>query len=48
MPGGQVALSGILEQQATQVIDAWAAWIPLEIGDVREEWVRLEGCRPLP
>jgi ribosomal protein L11 methyltransferase len=47
-PGGRVALSGVLEQQAAQVIDAWAAWMPLEIGDVREEWVRLEGCRPPP
>ncbi|MDR2208616.1 MAG: 50S ribosomal protein L11 methyltransferase [Azoarcus sp.] len=46
-PGGQVALSGVLEQQAAQVIDAWAAWIPLEIGGVQEEWVRLEGIRPL-
>jgi len=45
-PGGRVALSGVLEQQVAQVIDAWSAWIPLEIGDVREEWVRLEGCRP--
>jgi ribosomal protein L11 methyltransferase len=47
-PGGRVALSGVLEQQAAQVIDAWAAWIPLEIGGACEEWVRLEGCRPLP
>jgi ribosomal protein L11 methyltransferase len=46
IPGGRVALSGVLEQQAAQVIDAWSAWIPLKIGDVREEWVRLEGCRP--
>ncbi|MDR2925613.1 MAG: 50S ribosomal protein L11 methyltransferase [Azoarcus sp.] len=45
-PGGRVALSGILEQQATQVIDAWSAWLPLEIGDAREGWVRLEGRRP--
>ncbi|MDR2014735.1 MAG: 50S ribosomal protein L11 methyltransferase [Azoarcus sp.] len=45
-PGGRVALSGVLEQQADQVINAWAAWVPLEIGDIREEWVRLEGCRP--
>ena len=47
-PGGRVALSGVLEQQAAQVIDAWAAWMPLKIGDLREGWVRLEGCRPLP
>ena len=46
-PGGRVALSGVLEQQAAQVIDAWAPWIALKIGDVREEWVRLEGCRPV-
>jgi len=46
-PGGRVALSGVLEQQAAQVIDAWAAWVSLEVGDVREEWVRLEGYRPL-
>jgi len=42
-PGGRVALSGVLIQQAALVIDAWAAWIPLEIGDVQDEWVRLEG-----
>jgi ribosomal protein L11 methyltransferase len=47
-PGARVALSGVLEQQAAQVINAWAAWIPLEIGDSREEWVRLEGRRPPP
>jgi len=47
-PGGQVALSGVLEQQAAQVIDAWAPWVPLEVGDVQEGWVRLEGCRRVP
>lgn len=45
-PGGHVALSGILEQQAAQVIDVWAAWVPLKIGDIREGWARLEGHRP--
>ncbi|MDR2093180.1 MAG: 50S ribosomal protein L11 methyltransferase [Azoarcus sp.] len=43
--GGQVALSGVLEQQAAQVIDTWAHWIALEIGDSREAWVRLQGRR---
>lgn len=46
-PGGQVALSGVLEQQAAQVIAAWAPWVDLKIGNVREGWVRLEGCHPL-
>ncbi|MCL2591446.1 MAG: 50S ribosomal protein L11 methyltransferase [Betaproteobacteria bacterium] len=45
-PGGRVALSGILEQQAAQVIDAWATWISLKVGDAREGWVRLEGWCP--
>ncbi|MDR0703096.1 MAG: 50S ribosomal protein L11 methyltransferase [Azoarcus sp.] len=43
--GGQMALSGVLEQQAGQVIDTWAHWITLEIGDSREGWIRLQGHR---
>jgi ribosomal protein L11 methyltransferase len=43
--GGRIALSGVLEQQAGQVIDAWAPWITLEIGATHEGWVRLQGCR---
>ncbi|MDR0565237.1 MAG: 50S ribosomal protein L11 methyltransferase [Azoarcus sp.] len=45
-PGGKIALSGVLEQQAAQVIDAWRPWIKLTLGEVREEWVRLEGTKP--
>ncbi|MCL2876201.1 MAG: 50S ribosomal protein L11 methyltransferase [Betaproteobacteria bacterium] len=44
-PNGRVALSGVLEQQAPQVIETWAPLIPLEVGDMREGWVRLEGRR---
>ena len=44
-PGGQIALSGILEQQAAQVIHAWKPWLPLKIGATREGWIRLEGHR---
>ncbi|MDR1461686.1 MAG: 50S ribosomal protein L11 methyltransferase [Azoarcus sp.] len=43
--GGQVALSGVLEQQAAQVIDAWAPWVALDIGASCEGWVRLQGRR---
>ena len=45
-PGGLVALSGVLEQQAEQVIEAWTPWITLIPGAVRDGWVRLEGRRP--
>lgn len=44
-PGGRVALSGVLEPQAGQVIEAWASWISLEVGATLDGWVRLEGRR---
>ncbi|MDR2690057.1 MAG: 50S ribosomal protein L11 methyltransferase [Azoarcus sp.] len=44
-PGGQIALSGVLEQQASQVIDAWSPYLALEIGAALDGWVRLEGTR---
>jgi ribosomal protein L11 methyltransferase len=44
-PGGRVALSGILEQQAAQVISAWAPYLALEPGGTLDGWVRLEGRR---
>ncbi|AWI79674.1 50S ribosomal protein L11 methyltransferase [Parazoarcus communis] len=44
-PGGRVALSGVLEQQSEQVIDAWAPYIALEVGATSDGWVRLEGRR---
>ena len=47
-PGGQVALSGVLESQAEQVIEAWAPFITLRAGATLEGWVRLEGRRPGP
>jgi ribosomal protein L11 methyltransferase len=45
-PGGRIALSGVLETQAQQVIDAYAPWIGLRTGASMEGWVRLEGERP--
>lgn len=44
-PGGRLALSGVLEAQAQQVIDAYAPHIALTVGAAREGWVRLEGRR---
>lgn len=44
-PGGRIALSGVLETQAEQVIAAYAPLIELQIGDALEGWVRLEGVQ---
>jgi ribosomal protein L11 methyltransferase len=43
-PGGRLALSGVLEAQAGQVIAAYANYLPLHVGAVHEGWVRLEGA----
>lgn len=44
-PGGRLALSGVLEAQAAQVIAAYAPWLDLRVGAAHEGWVRLEGER---
>lgn len=44
-PGGKLALSGVLETQAEQVITAYAPFLPLRVGATHEGWVRLEGER---
>ncbi len=43
--GGCIALSGVLEMQAEQVIAAYAPYLPLKIGATRDAWVRLEGTQ---
>jgi ribosomal protein L11 methyltransferase len=42
-PGGHLALSGVLETQAEQVIAAYAPHIDLGVGASLDGWVRLEG-----
>jgi ribosomal protein L11 methyltransferase len=44
-PGGRIALSGVLETQADQVIAAWAPYLALEVGATCDGWIRLEGRR---
>jgi ribosomal protein L11 methyltransferase len=44
-PGGRLALSGVLEDQAEQVIAAYAPHIDLSLGATLEGWARLEGVR---
>ena len=45
-PGGQLALSGILAEQAQELIDIYAPYLPLDIVDVRDGWVCLGGTAP--
>ncbi|MDR1648391.1 MAG: 50S ribosomal protein L11 methyltransferase [Zoogloeaceae bacterium] len=45
-PGGHLALSGILETQADDLIAFYAPWIPLVVAAEREGWVCLAGVRP--
>lgn len=44
--GGQLALSGILREQAEEIIGIYAAWLPLMVADTREDWVCLSGTKP--
>ncbi|MCG2575543.1 50S ribosomal protein L11 methyltransferase [Dechloromonas sp. XY25] len=44
--GGWLALSGILREQVDEIVAIYAQWIPLQVADVREDWVCLSGTRP--
>lgn len=44
-PGGKLALSGILAEQAEELIACYAPWIALAVADTREGWVCLNGTR---
>ena len=45
LPGGLIALSGILEEQAADVVLAYAPWARLEIAARETGWVLLVGAR---
>jgi ribosomal protein L11 methyltransferase len=45
VPGGKIALSGILEEQADEVRAAYAPWADLEVAARDEGWVLLAGTR---
>lgn len=45
-PGGKLALSGILVEQAEEIIEIYRPWLALTIADQREGWVCLAGSRP--
>jgi ribosomal protein L11 methyltransferase len=45
LPGGHLALSGVLERQADEVAAAYAPWIAMRVWRSREGWVCLHGQR---
>ncbi|MEI7432496.1 MAG: 50S ribosomal protein L11 methyltransferase [Betaproteobacteria bacterium] len=44
-PGGRLALSGILAEQAEELIEIYAAHLPMTIADTRDGWVCLSGVK---
>ena len=45
IPGGRLALSGILETQADEVAGVYRGAFDIQVGKVSEGWVRLDGRR---
>ena len=43
--GGRIVLSGILSNQAAEVIDAYSRWFNIAVWETDEGWVALEGRR---
>jgi ribosomal protein L11 methyltransferase len=44
-PGGLIALSGILEEQAEAVMKAYRQWFDMKVVNDHEGWVLLAGTR---
>lgn len=44
-PGGSLALSGILAEQADELIAVYAPYLPLHVADMRDGWVCLAGVK---
>ena len=44
-PGGRLALSGILAEQAEELIAIYAPYLPLSVADTRDGWVCLSGTK---
>lgn len=45
-PGGSLALSGILDAQADEIIDIYRPWVNLSVADTCDGWVCLAGYKP--
>ena len=44
--GGRLALSGILREQANEIMAIYSQWMPMQVAGVREDWVCLAGTKP--
>lgn len=44
--GGRLALSGILREQADEIMAIYGQWLPMQVADFREDWVCLAGTKP--
>jgi ribosomal protein L11 methyltransferase len=44
--GGRLALSGVLREQADEIMAIYAQWLPMQVADTREDWVCLTGIKP--
>ena len=44
-PGGQIVLSGILAEQADQVVQRYQEWFDLQPPSQQDDWVRIDGTR---
>ena len=43
--GGRLALSGILREQADEIMAIYGQWLPMQVADFREDWVCLAGAK---
>ncbi|UJP06517.1 MAG: 50S ribosomal protein L11 methyltransferase [Nitrosomonas sp.] len=46
-PGGHIVLSGILQQQAEEVIQTYQPWFDMSAANMQEGWVLLTGCKKM-
>lgn len=44
-PGGQIALSGLLEEQTNALIEAYSPWFKLDPVSTKDGWARISGTR---
>jgi len=43
--GGQIILSGILENQAQSILEAYKKWFTLDAPSIQDEWIRITGIK---
>jgi ribosomal protein L11 methyltransferase len=44
-PGGRIALSGLLDSQAPEVLQAYSGSCDMELASLQDHWALLEGRR---